>query len=153
MIALESRTGETVVCAVLLAIAVGTGVASAGMPMGSYNLPGPGVFPLALSVLLGAAAALRIAWLHVRTPAGETGEVRLGHRNIVIVCVALAGVAVGLDRVGFLLTAGVFLVVLYRAFSGATWWRVIVSAAAALAGFHLFFERFIGITLPMGVLG
>ncbi|MCY4470538.1 MAG: tripartite tricarboxylate transporter TctB family protein [Thiotrichales bacterium] len=152
MIALESRTGETVVCAVLLAIAIGTGIASAGMPMGSYNLPGPGVFPLALSVLLGAAAALRIAWLHVR-PTRESGEIRLGHRNIVIVCVALAGVAVGLDRAGFLLTAGVFLVVLYRAFSEATWWRVIVSAAAALAGFHLFFERFIGITLPMGVLG
>ena len=152
MIALESRTGETVVCAVLLAIAIGTGVASAGMPMGSYNLPGPGVFPLALSVLLGAGAALRIAWLHVR-PAGEAGEVRLGHRNIVIVCLALAGVAVGLDRAGFLITAGVFLVVLYRAFSGATWWRVVVAAAAALAGFHLFFERFIGVTLPMGMLG
>ena len=152
MIALESRTGETVVCAVLLAIAVGTGIASAGMPMGSYNLPGPGVFPLALSVLLGAGAALRIAWLHVR-PAGEAGEIRLGHRNIVIVCLALAGVAVGLERAGFLLTAGVFLVVLYRAFSEAPWWRVLVSASAALAGFHLFFERFIGITLPMGVLG
>lgn len=152
MIALGSRTGETVVCAVLLAIAIGTGVASAGMPMGSYNLPGPGVFPLALSVLLGAGAALRIAWLHVR-PAGEADEVRLGHRNIVIVCLALAGVAVGLDRAGFLITAGVFLVVLYRAFSGATWWRVVVAAAAALAGFHLFFERFIGITLPMGGLG
>lgn len=152
MIVLESRTGEAVVCAALLAIAIGTGVASAGMPMGSYNLPGPGVFPLALSVLLGAGAALRIAWLHVR-PAGESGEVRLGHRNIVIVCLALAGVAVGLDRAGFLITAGVFLVVLYRAFSGATWWRVVVAAAAALAGFHLFFERFIGITLPMGALG
>ena len=152
MIALDSRTGETVVCAVLLAIAVGTGIASAGMPMGSYNLPGPGVFPLALSVLLAAGAALRIAWLHVR-PAEEAGAIRLGHRNIVIVCLALAGVAVGLERAGFLLTAGVFLVVLYRAFSEATWWRVIVSAAAALAGFHLFFERFIGITLPMGVLG
>ena len=152
MIALESRTGETVVCAVLLAIAIGTGIASAGMPMGSYNLPGPGVFPLALSVLLAAGAGLRIAWLQVR-PAEEAGEIRLGHRNIVIVCLALAGVAVGLERAGFLLTAGVFLVVLYRAFSEATWWRVIVSAAAALAGFHLFFERFIGITLPMGVLG
>ena len=152
MIALESRTGETVVCAVLLAIAIGTGITSAGMPMGSYNLPGPGVFPLALSVLLAAGAGLRIAWLHVR-PAEEAGEIRLGHRNIVIVCLALAGVAVGLERAGFLLTAGVFLVVLYRAFSEATWWRVIVSAAAALAGFHLFFERFIGITLPMGVLG
>ncbi len=152
MIALESRIGETVVCAVLLAIAIGTGLASAGMPMGSYNLPGPGVFPLALSVLLGAGAVLRIAWLHLR-PAEEAGEIRLGHRNIVIVCVALAGVAVALDRAGFLITAGVFLVVLYRAFSGATWWRVVVSAAAALAGFHLFFERFIGVTLPMGMLG
>ena len=152
MIALESRTGETGVCAVLLALAIGTGIASAGMPMGSYNLPGPGVFPLALSVLLAAAAALRIAWLKVR-PAEEAGGIRLGHRNIVIVCLALAGVAFGLERAGFLLTAGVFLVVLYRAFSGATWWRVIVSAAAALAGFHLFFERFIGITLPMGVFG
>ena len=152
MIALENRTGETMVCAVLLAVAIGTGIASAGMPMGSYNLPGPGVFPLALSALLAAGAALRIAWLQVR-PAEEAGEIRLGHRNIVIVCLALAGVAFGLERAGFLLTAGVFLVVLYRTFSGATWWRVIVSAAAALAGFHLFFERFIGITLPMGVLG
>ena len=151
MITLGSRAAETVVCAVLLALAVGTGIASAGMPMGTYNLPGPGVFPLALSILLGAGAAVRITWLVLRREE-DTDEVRLGHRNIAFACLALAGVALCLERAGFLLTAAVFLLVLYRAFSDAGWRKVIVLSAAVVAGFHLLFERLIGITLPMGLL-
>ena len=151
MITLGSHAGETAVCAVLLVLALGTGIASAGMPMGTYNLPGPGVFPLALSVLLGAAAASRIAWLVFRGEE-DAGEVRLGHRNIAVACLALAGVALCLERAGFLFTAAVFLLVLYRSFSEAGWGKVIVMSAAVVAGFHLLFERLIGITLPMGVL-
>ena len=150
MITARSSAGETAVCAVLLALAIGTGIASAGMPMGTYNLPGPGVFPLALSVLLGAAAAVRIAWLVLRHEE-DAGEVRLGHRNIAVACLALAGVALCLERAGFLLTAAVFLLVLYRAFSEAGWGKVVVMSAAVVAGFHLLFERLIGITLPMGM--
>ena len=150
MITARSSAGEIAVCAVLLALAIGTGIASAGMPMGTYNLPGPGVFPLALSVLLGAAAAVRIAWL-VLGREEDAGEVRLGHRNIAVACLALAGVALCLERAGFLLTAAVFLLVLYRAFSEAGWGRVVAMSAAVVAGFHLLFERLIGITLPMGI--
>ena len=151
MITLGSRAAETAVCMVLFALAAGTGIASAGMPMGTYNLPGPGVFPLALSVLLAGGAGIRIAWLVLRR-VEDAGEVRLGHRNIAVACLALAGVALCLERAGFLLTAVVFLLVLYRAFSEAGWGKVIVLSAAVVAGFHLLFERLIGITLPMGVL-
>ena len=119
--------------------------------MGTYNLPGPGVFPLALSVLLGAGAAVRIAWLVLRREE-DADEVRFGHRNIAAACLALAGVAIFLERAGFLLTAAVFLLVLYRAFSDAGWGKVVLLSTAVVAGFHLLFERLIGSTLPMGVL-
>ena len=154
-IRIGSRTGEIAVCAALLSLAAGTGIVSAGMPMGAYNLPGPGVFPLAVSILLGSGAAIRIAWLSARRTryrAEDRPEVRLGHRNIAIVCAALAGVALGLDTLGFTLTAAAFLLVLYRAFSDTAWWRAAVAAAGTVAGFHLFFERLIGVTLPAGTL-
>ena len=150
-IRIGSRTGEIAVCVALLSLAAGTGIVSAGMPMGAYNLPGPGVFPLAVSILLGSGAAIRIAWLSARR-AENRAEVRLGHRNIAIVCAALAGVALGLETLGFTLTAAAFLLVLYRAFSDTAWWRAAAAAAGAVVGFHLFFERLIGVTLPTGTL-
>ena len=61
----RARRGGLAVCVALLALALYAGTVSAGMPMGTYNLPGPGVFPLALAAMLGAGAVVRISWLLV----------------------------------------------------------------------------------------
>ena len=72
--------------------------------------------------------------------------------NIVIAVAALCGVALALEALGFIVTMGAFLAVLFAALARREWWRAIVSAAVAVVCFYYFFDRFIGVTLPMGRL-
>ncbi|MDA1082483.1 MAG: tripartite tricarboxylate transporter TctB family protein [Gemmatimonadetes bacterium] len=146
---LAARTGEIAVCAVLLALALYAGIVSAGMPLGTYNLPGPAIFPLALSAILGVGAVARIAWLVAR-PDEAPGSVAVGHPNIVVAVLALGAVAFALERAGFFLTMVGFLALLYRVLGRGAWWRVALAAALSVAGFWFFFERVIGVVLPRG---
>ena len=150
-IVVSARTGEIVLCLVFAALAGYVMFAASRMPMGSYTLPGPGVFPLALGVMLAVASLARVAWQFAR-PGLERDTVALGHVNIVIAVAALCGVALALEALGFIVTMGAFLAVLFAALARREWWRAIVSAAVAVVCFYYFFDRFIGVTLPMGRL-
>ena len=153
-ITVSARTGEIVLCLVFAALAGYVMFAASRMPMGSYTLPGPGVFPLALGVMLAVASLARVAWHFAqRRPERDTRDtVALGHVNIVIAVAALCGVALALEALGFIVTMGAFLAVLFAALARRGWWRAIVSAAVAVVCFYYFFDRFIGVTLPMGRL-
>ena len=48
-ITVSARTGEIVLCLVFAALVGYVMFAASRIPMGSYTLPGPGVFPLALA--------------------------------------------------------------------------------------------------------
>ena len=106
-ITVSARTGEIVLCLVFAALAGYVMFAASRMPMGSYTLPGPGVFPLALGVMLAVASLARVAWQFAR-PRLERDTVTLGHVNIVIAVAALCGVALALEALGFIITMGAF---------------------------------------------
>jgi putative tricarboxylic transport membrane protein len=144
-----ARSGEIAVCAVLAALALYAGAVAAGMPWGSYNLPGPAIFPLALSLMLGIGAIARIGWLIAR-PGEAPGSVAVGHPNIVVAVLALGAVAYALERAGFFLTMLGFLALLYRVLGGGAWWRVALAAVLSVAGFWLFFDWLMGVGLPRG---
>ena len=75
-IVVSARTGEIVLCLVFAALAGYVMFAASRMPMGSYTLPGPGVFPLALGVMLAVASLARVAW-HFARPRLERDTVAL----------------------------------------------------------------------------
>ena len=92
--------------AALLATAVFFVWQAAFLPFGGVGLPGPGFFPFALGVVLGLLA-LAILFLSVRGEEGET--VYLGHRNVLVVLAALAGVAFAFERADTYLVLGSFM--------------------------------------------
>ena len=92
---------ETAVAASLLLLALFAIWQALGMPMGTAAMPGAGVMPVALGVLLALCALVLIVW---RDKTGSSGDVRVivGHRLVALGIVATAVAGLLFERVGFL---------------------------------------------------
>ena len=141
-----SRRGEAAVAAALLALAVYVGVTAVRMPRGTLAVPGPGFFPAALAVLLAAAAVGLLARVGLG-PASDT-PVALGRGHVMTTVGGLAGVALLLERLGFLPTLSLFLLVLFKVLSPLGWLRSAVAAVATTVVAYLFFHTLLGVSLP-----
>ena len=126
---------------------------SVGLPLGKWNEPGPGVFPLALSILLCLSGILwfiqgkkrkegRIDWW---------GLVRKRATSFQIVALTAAFI-LSLDRLGYLLASSLYMFVLLAWIS-----RYRVGAALGMAivlggGTWFFFQKVLAVPLPRGPL-
>jgi putative tricarboxylic transport membrane protein len=128
---------------------------SSQLPMGRWNEPGAGVFPLALSILLSVSG---IAWFlrgkgegRSKGRPGPGGFVRKYFTPIRIVGLTTAFVLT-LEPLGFLLTSTLYLFVL---FFWVSRYRLSVSAVFAIVfgtGCWLFFGKLLATPLPQGLL-
>lgn len=145
------RHGQLAVGIALLGLGLFGIVEASAMPMGSVTLPGPGVFPLALSILLCIATIGVIAepLLQAR---GRDQRIGFVHGPVLLACASLCAVALLLERLGFLLTTTLFLLVLYQAFSPLGWLRSAAAAVVSALALHAFFAYAIGVPLPRGDL-
>ena len=134
--------------AALLAAGVFLAWQSALLPFGDVGLPGPGVFPFVLGIalsLLALAIVVRTTRLH---SGGDV--VYLGHRDIFVVFVALAGVGFAFQRLGVYATLGLFTAALLLLIARASLWRVILGASLGMVVVWAFFKVLLGVQLPAG---
>ena len=143
----SSRLGEIFMAVALLATAVFFVWQSALLPLGNVKLPGPGFFPLALGVVLGLLA-LAILFLSMRGEEGETTY--LGHRNVLIVLAALAGLAFAFERADSYLVLGTFMAVILLLVARASLWKVLLAALVTIVLVWAIFTLALGVRLPAG---
>jgi len=119
------------------------------MPQGSLASPGPGFVPGLLAALLGVAGAglLVRAWLRRGV---DTAPVNLGHPHIWITLAAFAGVVALLTRLGFVATMTLFLLILFRTYSGRSWLGCALGAALTAGLAYAGFRWLLGVALPAG---
>jgi putative tricarboxylic transport membrane protein len=128
---------------------------SIGYPLGRWNEPGPGVFPLGLSILL---CIFGISWFIQGKGKGEKKEsVTLGRfvRKF-ITPLRIAGLTAAfiltLELLGYLLASTLYLFILFFWVSRYKLWTAFVLAIAFGAGSWLFFEKLLATPLPRGFL-
>jgi len=132
-------------------------VFSAGLPMGRWNEPGPGVFPLAISLLLFVSG---IAWFIRGKSKGEKEKrENAGWGNSArkfITAAQIVGLTGGfiaaLEPMGYLLTSILYLFILFAWVSRYRLWVAAVYAVTFGAGSWLFFEKLLTTPLPKGFL-
>jgi putative tricarboxylic transport membrane protein len=126
---------------------------SIGLPLGKWNEPGPGVFPLVLSGLLCLSGIL---WFIQGKKRGEGGiEWRGLAKKLVtpLQIVALtAAFILTLDRLGYLVTASLYLFVLFIWVSRYRLWVAIGLSIVIGVGSWFFFEKLLAVQLPKGLL-
>ena len=104
--------------------------------------PGPGVFPVALGVmLLGIGARLAPAALRERTEFGHL-------RRVAVLIGALAAYAALLDRLGFVITTSATIVFLLVAFNPHRRLWLAALGLAGSVGSYALFSSFLKVQLP-----
>ena len=144
---ISNRIGEMVMAAALLGAAAFFVVQSLSLPFGGVGLPGPGFFPFALGCVL-ALLALAILVRVINSADGEA--VYLGHRDVLIVFAALAGVAVTFETLGAYVSLGTFMAILLLTVARSALWRVALGTGLGMVAVWVAFKVLLGVQLPAG---
>ena len=140
---INPRAGELCIAAVLLALAAFVIFEGTKMPIGSWALPGPGYFPIALGIIL---AVVSVALLF-RRPDGDK-PVELFHADGMITIAAVALTALLFERIGAIPAFAIFLSALFYLLGHARWWSAIALGGAGAGLTWLLFVHLLQLQLP-----
>lgn len=138
---------ERGVCLALFALAVFVVWQSARMPGGTLSLPGPGMLPLAIGVLLGLSS-LALILRSLRPGPGHDEVVVVGNRRILVAFLGIILAGLLFERIGFLAAGTLFLFVLLRMLSPLGWLGSLAAGFAAALVMNLAFVHGLGVSLP-----
>jgi putative tricarboxylic transport membrane protein len=120
------------------------------LPLGNWNQPGPGVFPLILSLLLSAIGVALLVSSKGGNPFNWKDSLSRQNKTWAIMGLT-AGFIVGFNRLGFVFTSGLYLFLL---FFWICRFRVQIAAVLAAgitgAGWYLF-VKILNLQLPPGL--
>ncbi|MEU4232244.1 tripartite tricarboxylate transporter TctB family protein [Nonomuraea sp. NPDC026600] len=142
----EYARRQNIVAAVIpLAVGVIAGIMSWNLGIGSLSNPGPGLWPLAVSVAMVVTAAV----LALRS--GPTGEEETFTRETLIVVVAavsLLGYAFLFERIGFEIPTVALLVLWLKGLGREGWRMTAIISLGTTAALYLLFVTGLGVSLP-----
>ena len=119
--------------------------------LGTYFRPGPGFFPFYSGLLLGALAL--ILTFRAFRGAPERAEAWGEWIPMLLVSLAMLGFALLLNRLGFLVTAFLFIGFLLRGIERRDWIVSLGAAALTALGSYAIFQLWLRAQLPAGILG
>ena len=141
---------------IFLAVGIYGVVFSSGLPLGQWNEPGPGVFPLIVSILLCASG---VSWW-VRGKAKAERRETPGCREFISkyanplrIAALTAAFIAALQLLGYLLTSTIYLFVLFWWVSGYRLAKAALLAVIFGPASWFFFGKLLSTPLPAGVLG
>ena len=121
---------------------------AARLDLGTLGLPGPGFFPLALSLLLvlfSGAIALQ-GWL----AAAKDEPLEFGHPQVLITLAALLAVPILFEPLGALVALGLLAAVLLVFIARVSLVLAVLSSALGMAACWYLFQELLGVRLPSG---
>jgi putative tricarboxylic transport membrane protein len=146
----QIRKADSVSAGALALLGLYLVVRASNLPFGSLGQPGPGFFPLSLSVLLVVLASV----LSIRSRFGiaDNSIARFGSHasHVLLAGAAMVLYVAGLEQFGFPLLTSALLLFLLRGLGRVSWWASATLAATGTAiAFFLF--RWLGAQLPLGI--
>lgn len=145
------RTGkaERIVAGVVVLLAAYVIRESLRMPLGRTDQPGPGFYPLVLGLLLCAAGLILLLQLLLQ-PLDRKAYTQIGGRDVFAIVLALMIAALLFERLGFIVTVGLFLFALLRVLSPLGWIKSGVAGVTTAIIASIFFQKILGVPLPTG---
>jgi len=150
------KKSDLAVALILLGLAGFVLAQSLKLPFGRVQTPQTGFFPTFLAVLLLIFSFLLLAQAFFAPAEKRRGQDPMTSEawaRVGLTLAAMVGFALVLERLGFLLTTFVLMVLLLRAVDSERWPKVIAIAVAAAGFAYALFGWLLGIPLPAGFLG
>jgi len=138
---------------------IGLGVfamfASYRLGLGGLGNPGPGLMPFLLGLLLCVTAVYTLfTFLHEKMDRGTLAVSEAQHPTnfgrLGLVLASILAYSLFFERLGFLVTTFVALLVLFRIMNNRWFTAVVVSVVTALVSYGLF--TYLGVQFPKGIL-
>jgi hypothetical protein len=146
--AISAREGGIWIAAVLAVAGLVFAWQASLLDFGNYQMPGPGFIPLVLSMATIALAAIIGVREWRQADSGET--VALGHRDVLIVFIAMLAVPPLFERLGAYVALGLFGAVLLVLVARTSLVIAGISAVIGMAACWYFFQVALGLQLPIG---
>jgi len=124
-------------------------VGATNYSMGSSARPGPGYFPLLLSVIMAIIGAVVLFKALVIESEGGDRIGTVAWRPLLVIVAAIAVFALIIDRLGMIVTVPVLIAMSSLAGDEFRWRGVIVSAAVLTIGSWLVFVVGLKLTIPV----
>jgi putative tricarboxylic transport membrane protein len=140
-----ARRQNVAAAAVPLVIGAVAAVASWRLGLGSLAEPGPGLWPLTVSVAMVVLGAVLVVQSR---PTGD--EERFGREAVIVgvAVVSLVGYALLFERVGFEIPTLALLVLWLKMLGRESWWATVAVSLVATAAVYLLFITALGVSLP-----
>jgi hypothetical protein len=134
-----------------------TAALSLRMPIGTFRMPGTGMFPLILGILLmflSCIFLLKLLYQHKKTTARRESAAERGSPVQLILFFGTMVLATAFfNQLGYPLTSFLLLVVLLRTLGMKQWFpNILLSLISAVASYFLFVQ-WLKIPLPKGWIG
>ena len=138
-----------------LLFSVVTCIEASRLAMGGFREPGPGFFPFALGLLIGALALIALfqSLKEKRDRSLPQPQEPFRWWNIVVIVGALMAYTLSLEKIGFLINTFLFMVLLLKVVEPQTWKRAILGGLITAVACDLAFNVILGAQIPPGMLG
>ncbi len=121
------------------------------LPLGRIGKPGPGIFPLLLSVVIGILGFVLFLRTFPSKAAPESNEIAGGRWKLFYLLGDLCLFAFLFRPLGFLISTSIFLITL-KPIVKKEWIPVLFGSLFISAIFFFFFNHLLKVELPMGIL-
>jgi len=140
-----------------LFIGLGLSVWSLTYETGRLTQPGPGYLPLALGIILILLSLILLVGQRKRA-SGKKQTVfsspdGRGWKKVVYTVLILAVAAFFFEKVGYLITFFVLIVLLMKGVGSQSWKRILLTAILATLGVYIVFVLLLDQPLPRGYIG
>ena len=133
---------------VLVAVGIAACLGARPLEVGEMTNPGPGLWPLAVAVVVAATAGILT---FVDIPEDYEGWDR--HSLVIAAAIAVLAIFIVLFQVlGFVVSSFLMLIVWLKIFARESWRLSLVLAIAGSIALYLVFAEFFGVPFPDGVL-
>jgi hypothetical protein len=138
-----------------LLVAVGYLVEALGMPRGTTEHPGPGLWPIAVGVAWIVISILVVAEAAVSSAIGGEIELPTGRerRNVLVFLGATVAFVALLPWLGQYIAASLYAVTIIKLLSTVSWTRAVAYGVLLGAGISFAFITLMQIRLPVGLFG
>lgn len=149
----QKRLGRLVVGVVSLALSIGYLIEALGMPRGSIDSPGPGMFPVGVG--LAAVVVSLIVIVEGLTGAGTRGSLELPvgfeRRKVLTFMGSLIGFILILPLAGMYVSAALYVVATLRFLGRLSWVRAAIVGVIMAVAVTWIFQEILEVPLPSGL--
>lgn len=123
------------------------------LDIGDFHNPGPGFSPFLMGAVFGILSIILLILSFIQKDEVEAVFEKIRWKSVILVLAALFIYSIFLEKIGFVGTTFLFVVILLGVIEGKKWYIVIFAGIASALLSYIIFQLWLQSQLPKGIFG